>query len=199
MTTTEVDGRRTETRARLVGTAVWLFRSRGVSGSGIEQVCREAGVTKGVFAHHFPGGKHELIAAAIHQDTADMTAMLQRLYARDGETIGGLVRGLFGAYGRLIQKYGWSFGCPVAAVAVESGSSPDDAELAGRAFATWREALVALDDRLNPSLATLVVAAFEGAILLARAERNLEVFDQVGDTLSRLIEADTATANERTS
>jgi AcrR family transcriptional regulator len=186
------DGRRTETRNNLVETAVRLFRSRGVSGTGIDLICRDAGVSKGVFAHHFPGGKHELIAASIERDALDMTAMLYRIYEREGRSVAGLVHGLFGSYGRLIQKYGWSYGCPVAAVAVESGASPEDAELAGVAFASWRASLAALDDELDPSIATLILSAFEGAILLARAERSTEIFDQVGESLARLIDAETA-------
>jgi AcrR family transcriptional regulator len=194
---TTADGRRTGTRARLIDTAIALFRSQGVSGTGLDQVCREAGVTKGVFTHHFPGGKHELVAATVERDSERMIALLVRAYERDGESLAALVRSLFETYARLFRKYGSAFGCPVAAVAVESGSAPQDAALAGAAFLAWRDALVALDVRITPDTATLIVASFEGAILLARATGSAEIFDQLGHSLSRLLDAEPTRAQER--
>ena len=186
MTTTVA--RRTDTRSRLIDTAVGMFRSQGVSATGLDQICRSAGVTKGVFAHHFPGGKHELIAAAVELDAQVMVDLLGRVHAKHGATLPELVTGLFGTYGRLFRKYGDAFGCPVAAVAVESGVSPEDAALAGAAFTVWRDALVALDARISPTLAALIIGALEGAILQARASRDADIFDQTGLELAHLLE-----------
>jgi AcrR family transcriptional regulator len=189
VTTTVADARRTDTRSRLIDTAVGMFRSQGVSATGLDQVCRAAGVTKGVFAHHFRGGKHELIAAAIELDSGLMLDLLARVHAKHGASVPGLVAGLFSTYGRLFGKYGDAFGCPIAAVAVESGLSPEDAALAGAAFTRWRDALVALDPRISPALAALIIGALEGAILQARAGEGAAAFDQIGTELSQLVAA----------
>lgn len=53
-----------ETRARLVESAVRLFLRQGYAASSVEDICREAGVTKGSFFHHFPN-KETLAAAAV--------------------------------------------------------------------------------------------------------------------------------------
>ena len=41
--TASIDGRRTSTRTELVDAAILLFRRQGVSGTGIDEVCRHAG------------------------------------------------------------------------------------------------------------------------------------------------------------
>jgi AcrR family transcriptional regulator len=184
--TTLVDGRRTSTRAQLVEAAISLFRRQGVSGTGIDEVCRRAGVTKGVFAHHFPGGKRELLTAAVERNAEDVRELIARLAERSDRSTPELVRVLFGTYARLFRKHGWAYGCPVAAAVVEARE--DEEIVVGAAFASWRRALREMDAQISPGVAALVVAAFEGAILLARADRSADVFDQIGESLARLIE-----------
>ena len=181
------DGRRTTTREELVAAAIMLFRRQGVSGTGIDEICRCAGVTKGVFAYHFPGGKRELLTAAVERNAADVRKLLGRLSERSDGSAPELVRALFSTYARLFRKHGWAFGCPVAAAVVEARE--DEEIVVGPAFASWRAALREVDSRFTGGVDALVVAAFEGAILQARADRNADVFDQVGESLARLIES----------
>lgn len=42
-----------ETRAKLVGATVQLILKQGFAATSVEQICAEAGVTKGSFFHHF--------------------------------------------------------------------------------------------------------------------------------------------------
>jgi TetR/AcrR family transcriptional repressor of lmrAB and yxaGH operons len=181
------DARRTDTREQIIEAAISLFRRQGVSGTGVDEMCRRAGVTKGVFAHHFPGGKRELLEAAVERNGRDVRALLARLAERSDGTTADLVRGLFALYARLFRKHGWAYGCPVAAAVIEARE--DDEVVVGAAFASWRAALRDFDRHLGHGIDTLVVAAFEGAILLARAERNSEVFTDVGESLAHLIES----------
>ena len=96
------------------------------------------------------------------------------------------MRTLFATYGRLFRKHGWAFGCPVAAAVVEARE--DEEIVVGAAFASWRAALRDINARFDAGVDALVVAAFEGAILQARADRNADVFDQIGESLAHLIE-----------
>lgn len=184
--TTIADGRRTATREQLVEAAVLLFRRQGVSGTGLDEICRHAGVTKGVFAYHFPGGKRELLTAAVERNASDVRALLTRLADRSDGSAPDLVRTLFATYARLFRKHGWAYGCPVAAAVVEARE--DEEIVVGAAFASWRAALRDMDARFDEGVAALVVAAFEGAILQARADRNADVFDQIGESLAHLID-----------
>jgi TetR/AcrR family transcriptional repressor of lmrAB and yxaGH operons len=187
VTSPVLDARRTGTRDQLVEAAIALFRRQGVSATGIDEMCRRAGVTKGVFAHHFPGGKRELLAAAVERNGRDVTALLTKLAERSDGTVPDVVRQLFATYARLFRKHGWAYGCPIAAAVMEAREN--DEVHVGAAFTTWRAALRAFDDRFGHGVDALVVAAFEGAILLARAERNPDVFTEVGESLAALLES----------
>lgn len=42
-----------ETRTRILGSAVKLFSSRGYNKASVDDICEEAGISKGAFYHHF--------------------------------------------------------------------------------------------------------------------------------------------------
>jgi TetR/AcrR family transcriptional repressor of nem operon len=53
-------------RAKLLDAAVHIIRSKGYSAARVEDICAEAGLTKGAFFHHFPSKEACAIAAAAH-------------------------------------------------------------------------------------------------------------------------------------
>ena len=60
-------GRNTDaSRTKLLDAAVHVIRSKGYSAARVEDVCAEAGLTKGAFFHHFPGKEACAVAAAAH-------------------------------------------------------------------------------------------------------------------------------------
>jgi hypothetical protein len=87
-------------------------------------------------------------------------------------------------------------GCPLVAVAVDSREHiPEAAELVREIFTRWQ---AGLSDLLSADgfpverarrLATLVVAAIEGAVVLARAYRDLTPLDDVLTEITPLLEA----------
>jgi AcrR family transcriptional regulator len=184
-----VDARRRDTRERLVRVAVGLIRRNGVAATGLAEVCGRAGVTKGVFTHHFPGGKEELVAAVVAHTDRDVASGLAAL-AASGPSVTALVTTLFDGYAALMRAKGTDVGCPVAASVVDVvGSAGPVRTAAGGAFAGWaREISFGLPDH-DADVATLVVAALEGAILLARADGDPTTLERTGRTLARLIES----------
>jgi len=54
-----------ETREKLVTATVRLMLKQGFAGTSVDQICSEAGVTKGSFFHHFPS-KEAIGKAAVH-------------------------------------------------------------------------------------------------------------------------------------
>ena len=42
-----------ETRARIVESAIKLFSNRGYNAASVDDICEEAGISKGAFYHHF--------------------------------------------------------------------------------------------------------------------------------------------------
>lgn len=54
------------TRRRLLDAALHVIRAQGYAGTSVDDICREAGVTKGSFFHHFKGKDELAIAATEH-------------------------------------------------------------------------------------------------------------------------------------
>ena len=179
------------TRARLIRAAVGLFRRQGVAGSGIGAICARAGVTKGVFAYHFPGGKEDLVVEAIAHNRRDVQGALGEIGASNYASLGAMVEACFAGYAEVLRAKGSDFGCPVAASIVDSSSvSPHVRSAAREAFSTWRSGLQAFDaDRVrSDDLDSLVLAALEGAILLSRAEDDPDALVRVGRSLRTLLD-----------
>lgn len=53
-------------KRKLLDAALHVIRARGYAGSSVDDICREAGVTKGSFFHHFKGKDDLAIAATEH-------------------------------------------------------------------------------------------------------------------------------------
>src|SRR5580658_9132662 len=56
--------RPTGTREKLLDASFVLIREKGYSATSVDELCAEAGVTKGAFFHHFPSKDALAVAAA---------------------------------------------------------------------------------------------------------------------------------------
>lgn len=181
------DGRRTGTRERLVRTATDLFRRHGVGAVGVAEICSRTGVGKGVFAHHFPGGKDELVEAVTATNGAQVLGLLARTTA-SARPLPELVGRMFDFYARTMREHGTDFGCPVAAGVVDTSARSVSTRLAAhRAFTSWTGQLAT---RCPPDTAELITATLEGAILLARAAGDPAVLERAGARLATLLAGD---------
>ncbi|MPY98068.1 MAG: TetR family transcriptional regulator [Actinophytocola sp.] len=181
------DRRRTTTRATLVDVALMLFRRQGISGTGVAEVCHAAGTSKGVFAHHFPGGKKALVVACLERNGEDFATLLDRTVARSDGSAAAVVQALFSRYAELMRRYGTDIGCPMAAAAVDSrsgvagaGSPAAVAVDRWRAEITGRHAALAGHDEL-------VLATLEGALVLARATGDPGALERTGGRLAEIL------------
>ncbi|MCZ0731441.1 TetR/AcrR family transcriptional regulator [Mycolicibacterium iranicum] len=192
-------------RERMVVSAALLIRERGAHPTAIADVLAHSGAPRGSAYHYFPGGRTQLLCEAVDY-AADF--MAQRL----AQASSGLeaLDDLFAYYRKQLQHSEFRAGCPVVAVAVEAGdpAKPDQSaaviDRAAAAFARWRDAisqrLVAdgMAASAAPAVATLVLSSFEGAIVLARASRDLEPLDLVHSQLRSLIDAQTSAGKRAT-
>lgn len=55
----------TSTREAMLGSAIRLFRERGVGDTSFADVLAASGAPRGSVYHHFPGGKKQLVQEAI--------------------------------------------------------------------------------------------------------------------------------------
>lgn len=184
------------TRRRLISSTVQSLRANGYAGTGLSDVIRESGVPRGSLYHHFPGGKAELAASAIHHGGADMVARLRRLHERTG-SVARSIEAFCDHYRESLEATGFVAGCPIATVALE-GPSLDPTVRAqtgsefGGLIGLLADALV--DDGVAPTrathLASVIVATIEGGMLLSKATGDTSHLTAARDWLVASIEAE---------
>jgi TetR/AcrR family transcriptional repressor of lmrAB and yxaGH operons len=92
---------------------------------------------------------------------------------------------------QILRKTEFAGGCPVVAASLEGERLPGARDAAADAFARWEQMLsAAFAPHVSPararSLATLAIAAIEGAVVLARAQRSTEPLERVTSELEAL-------------
>ncbi|GAA3241583.1 TetR/AcrR family transcriptional regulator [Actinocorallia longicatena] len=180
----------TDSRQRIELAACDLLSRHGYHGLGLKALSRESELPYGSIYHHFPGGKEEIAAAAI-EACGDLVAGMIRSRTPDASRFG---RDLFSFMARRLSGSGWADGCPVGTPALDGAADSELVrEACARAFAAMTEAvaglLVALElpaDRAA-DLATTIVAAYEGAAMLARVQRSDAPLRTVGEAMAGLV------------
>lgn len=181
-------------REQLVAGAVDMIRRRGLNATSIREVAKHAGTPLGSTYHYFPGGKHQLAAEAVRYAKDTVAGVLA------AKLSAGPVEGLdaFLALWRgIITSTDYQAGCPVLAVSIEETGEerPDAVTIAAEAFIGWSAQLAeslrqhGVDPARAERLATLVVAAAEGAVAMCRAQRSADPLDHVATELTALINA----------
>jgi TetR/AcrR family transcriptional repressor of lmrAB and yxaGH operons len=178
-------------RDRMVASAIQLFRERGVAGTALSDVIEHSQAPRGSIYHHFPDGKAQLAAEATALAGRLMQKMIIKSMAARGpvESITALVE----VSRQQLLTTDFASGCPVAAGALEGSGPPSARDAAGSAFASWELAIAkGLTEHGRPAdraegLASLVVCAVEGAIIVAKAQRSTRALDRVEQELRTLV------------
>jgi AcrR family transcriptional regulator len=174
----------------MIRSAGALLRQNGVSGTSFSRVLEHSGAPRGSIGHHFPGGKTEMLHAAVAASGQEISARLRS--ARDADvSASGVVGALCDHFAEGLLHTGFRAGCPIAAVAQEAYDEPALREAAADAIRDWIAILADALENEGPApaqeLATLAVAAIEGAIMLARAQASREPLDIVRGQLTALL------------
>jgi TetR/AcrR family transcriptional repressor of lmrAB and yxaGH operons len=182
----------TDTRARVLRTAATLFQTQGYHGTGLNQVLAEAAAPKGSLYFHFPGGKEQLAAEAVTQSGGELCQLIEATLEEASDPADAVDQ-VFALLGRILSESDFTLGCPVAAVAMETGDTALRSTC-NTVYQSWIDVVArfltrhGLAERQARSTATVTVAAIEGALLLARTQRDLAplhaVADHVRDTLA---------------
>jgi TetR/AcrR family transcriptional repressor of lmrAB and yxaGH operons len=170
-----------------------LLRRQGVGATGVQQVIDVSGAPRGSLYHHFPGGKHEMVAEAVQRSG--------QLGAERIEALGATATGQREVVDRFIEEFEVSLklsdfadGCPIATVALEVAGTPGAmSDAVARAFAAWIGAFSTLlerdglDRQTADDLATDVLTHVEGAILLSKALRSTRPLELARRTVHTLL------------
>ncbi|MEQ8145076.1 TetR/AcrR family transcriptional regulator [Streptomyces sp. OP7] len=184
-------------RERMVFSAAQLIRREGVAATGMREVAAHAGAPRGSLQHYFPDGKEQLVNEAVCWAGRYAGNRVARFLAALPEpTPSGLFAQMVRQWTDEYETGGFDAGCPVAAATVDRARTADSTrEAAAAAFARWTGAVAgALTDMGVPRersgpLATLMISSLEGAILIARAERDVRALTTAARELGPLLDA----------
>ncbi len=191
-------------RQRMVVSAALLIRERGAHATAISDVLKHSGAPRGSAYHYFPGGRMQLLEEATEYAGTYIAAKISA-----AENSIDLLDSLVDGYRHQLVRSDYRAGCPIVAVTVEAGE-PDNPERstkvierAAAAFALWTdligqrlvaEGVAALRAE---ELAMLVTTSIEGAIVVARASRDVKPLDLVHRQLRALLQDATTEGNFR--
>jgi TetR/AcrR family transcriptional regulator, lmrAB and yxaGH operons repressor len=187
--------RRPKHRDAIVQAALTLFRRRGYSGTGLNDIVELSGAPKGSLYHYFPAGKLSIAEAAVRQAGANVARTLDAL-AADNKTPGKLVRAYAALLGGWMAKSRFRDGGPITTTLLETAPGDMKVTAAGReAFKMWRapisSRLIAqgVPQARAERLAALVIAAMEGSLIQARVEGSADVIESSARELEALLDS----------
>jgi AcrR family transcriptional regulator len=169
----------------MVNGAVRLLATEGVEGTSFKEVLALSDAPRGSVYHHFPGGKSELLHEALHRTSELSLALLEPVRGQAAEVV---LERFLDLWRQLLERSRLTAGCAVAAVTV-AGPEPDLLNHAGQIFQAWADRLTDLfvagemERESARRLANLAIAATEGAVIMSRAERSTDPFEEVASAL----------------
>lgn len=201
----------TSTRDRMIVGAADLLRRKGMAATSMREVVRHSNTPRGSIAHHFPGGKRQLVEAAVEHAGREVSEPLTLLLKKHGPVKG---MELFVALWRtVLEETAFQAGCAVLAVAVEQYASDQRGESApelealiqqqlldqaNAIFGQWREIVASalqqagVTEVRSRSLALLAIASIEGSVALCRAARSTTPLDLIWQELKQSFERELA-------
>ncbi len=174
-----------EVKSKMVEGAVQLLARRGLQATSFSEVLALTGAPRGSVYHHFPEGKDQMVGSAVDMAGAFLIGALDR---KAGAPAAEIAEHFLAIWRAVLTRSDCESGCAVLAVAVAA----DSAELLGHATAVFRSWRTRLSDLLQQGgmeaeaarrFATTLIASAEGAVVLSRAEKDIEPFETVAAQL----------------
>lgn len=178
-------------RKLMVNGALDLISRHGVHATSFAEVTQATQTPRGSIYHHFPGGKSELVCAAISEANMRLHNVIVELPTTSATE---LTSAYVDAWRQVLIEHGCTSGSAPAAVAI-GAEADDQLREAGEFYAHVVELLGASYVRAGvqkdqaTQLAACVFAAVDGAIISARAQRSVEPFERAVAPLSTLTAA----------
>lgn len=182
-------------RERMVYSAAQLIRAQGVSGTGMREVVEHASAPRGSLQHYFPGGKDQLVREALAW-SGEFAAGRVKRYAAAAPTPSGLFAAMVAQWRDQFRADGYAAGCPLVATTADAASGNEDLRRAVReGFETWLRPIeeclrdMGVPERRCRSLAVVMISALEGAIVMARAQKDAAPLDAVVAEIGPVLDA----------
>ena len=176
--------RRSPARARMVQSAAKLMRERGIHGVGLREVVAHSGGPRGSLGRYFPGGKTQLMSEAIDVALAGLYDELDRTLT-EAQTFPEAIGLILAPWRSVLVDHEFALGCPLAATVVDAAENDELRVHVSDLLARWQGTVadVYIKFGASPTVAdehaTVLLAAVEGALILARAHRSTAPLDAV--------------------
>jgi TetR/AcrR family transcriptional repressor of nem operon len=190
---------RHESKTRFIEAAIKVVRAKGYAATRLEDVCAEAGLTKGSFFHHFKSKEDLALAAAAHWHAAATALFAGAPYRRLADPLDRLLAYVDFRTSILTGALP-EFTCFAGTVVQEAyATHPEIASACGGAIfdhAATLEADISEAMRTHrvqgnwtaASLALHIQAVIQGAFILAKAKGSATVAAESLDHLRRYLE-----------
>jgi TetR/AcrR family transcriptional regulator, transcriptional repressor for nem operon len=190
----------TDTRTRLVLSAMQLFWEKGYNSTSIADVLQTAKVNSGSLYYFFPGKSDLLVAVLDMYHDGIRPMLLDPAWAGVDDPIERIFA-LLARYRKSLLDTECCYGCPIGSLALEL-HEPDPAvrERLAKNFEAWidaiEECLLEAKAQLRANLhrrglAQFVLTTMEGGVMQARTFRDIEYFDasvrQLREYFNRLL------------
>jgi AcrR family transcriptional regulator len=160
------------------------MRERGIHGVGLRAIVTHSGGPRGSLGRYFPGGKTQLMTEAIDVALAGLYDELDRTLT-EAETFPDAIGAIVAPWRRVLVDHAFALGCPLAATVVDAAGNDDLRVHVSELLARWQASVAGVYTKFGdpPAVADeksmVLLAALEGALILARARRSAEPLDAV--------------------
>ncbi len=181
-------------RDRILKAARELFQQRGYFAVGTAEILALAKAPKGSMYHHFPEGKEQIAIAAVEIIREEFLLYVSELRERQ-LSVTEILKKLAKDMAVWCKKSKWQQGTMLASTAV--GSVPGLPKLQAaikNSFDAWRTIIVEIlveegwRKTEAKSMATTILSAMEGAMLLARIDKDEIVIVSVINNLCFMLD-----------
>lgn len=190
------------TRERIVDATTELFRSKGYRGTSLADVGAAAHAPTGSLYHFFPGGKSALAETVLRESGAAYVSLFDLIADSAGGDPADTVAAFFEGAADVLVETDFIEICPIGGVAREMAGADESIRLAtSDVFASWvthlacRLADAGLPDTEASDVSYTVIAALEGAFVLARSHRDAHAVHATGRQIAGLVRAHLDEAN----
>jgi TetR/AcrR family transcriptional repressor of lmrAB and yxaGH operons len=182
-------------RQAIIDAAVTLFRQKGYSATGLNDIVALSGAPKGSLYHYFPAGKASIAEAAVREAGRRVAETVRELAATTtsaGELVIAHARLLAG----WMDESGYRDGSPITTVLLENAPADAAVTAAGAAAQAEHRAIVAaklagdgVAHARAERLAALATAALDGALVQARVQQSGAPLATAAEELAALFKA----------
>jgi AcrR family transcriptional regulator len=182
-------------RNRLIDAAYESFVGHGYHATSIHDLKRTAGVSGGALAHHFPTKKD--IGLSVLRERA--VKAVEETWIAPMQAASGARDAILNVLGAIVSELdvrGAVTGCPLSNLAHDMAlQDPEFREEIEEIFRQWRDAIAQKVrssqgpvDKLDPdAFAALVVAAYSGAMTMAKVTQTSAPLKACADQLKRVM------------